>query len=373
MTFQDPTIIRGDILTVDDKPDNLRVLSKALAEQGHEVRAVLDGEMALSVVQTDPPDLILLDIRMPGMVGFEVCEKLKADQKTCHIPVIFLSALNDPTEKVKAFKAGGVDYITKPFQPEEVLARVNSQLTIDHLRRELVAQNQNLKRSNQELEEFSYSVSHDLKQPLHSILGLTKVLNIQYQKELDEKGLTLLAHLENAARFMNELIDKLLDYSQLSNRQAVFKPIDCNSVLAQVLINLQAAINRSNATITVGSLPTVMGDTVQLCELFQNLLSNAIKFRHPNVAPQITVLAKQEQDHWHFFIRDNGIGIDRDQFEHIFKVFQRGDTQQNYPGTGIGLATCQKVVDQLGGQIWVESTLGVGTTFHFTLPICNTD
>ncbi|MEM9091324.1 MAG: response regulator [Cyanobacteria bacterium P01_F01_bin.53] len=365
--------IKGDILIVDDTPENLRLLSSALNTQGYEVRAVLSGSMALSAAQTDPPDLILLDIKMPKMDGYEVCQRLKADGKTRDIPIIFLSALDDALDKVKAFNVGGVDYVTKPFQTAEVLARVKNQLTISFLRQKLLAQNEELLRSNQDLAEFSYVVSHDLKQPLQEILGFVSLLQIKYQETLDEVGEGWLNRIENAVEHMNELINDLLAYSRVGSQAKTLVPTDCNTILTQVLNDMQVVIEQHNATITYESLPTVIVNSVQLVELFQNLISNGIKFHRPEVTPQITIAAEQREQEWHFAVRDNGIGIHPKQFDRIFKVFQRVHSQKEYPGTGIGLSTCKKVVERHGGHIWVESTLGEGTAFYFTLPVSNQD
>ena len=306
---------------------------------------------------------------MPEMDGYEVCQQLKADVKTYDIPVIFLSALDDSLDKVKAFKVGGVDYVTKPFQTEEVLARVKNQLTISFLRQKLTAQNEELLRSNQDLEQFAYVVSHDLKQPLQGILGFTQIIKYKYEQNLDQVGVEQLNYLADTALHMNQLIEDLLAYSRVGSQRKALEPTDCNSVLTQVLTDMQAAIAQYGATITHDPLPTVMADEVQVVELFQNLINNAIKFHRQEEAPQVNISVEQSGHEWRFEVRDNGIGIDPAEFERIFKVFQRGQSQEEYPGTGIGLATCKKVVERHGGRIWVDSTLGVGTSFHFTLPV----
>jgi two-component system sensor histidine kinase/response regulator len=176
--------IRGNILLVDDTPDNLRLLSTMLTEQGYEVRSVINGAMALMGVQAEPPDLILLDINMPQMNGYEVCQQLKAGDRTREIPVIFISALEDVLDKVKAFAVGGVDYITKPFQVEEVLVRIENQLTICRLRKQLQEQNAQLQQQMLELqelnslkEEFLHAVSHDLRTPIMGTLLVLKNLH----------------------------------------------------------------------------------------------------------------------------------------------------------------------------------------------------
>lgn len=360
--------IKGDILIVDDTPANLRVLSATLSDRGYEVRCVNSGAMALTVARNAPPDLILLDIKMPEMDGYQVCQQLKSDPKTYEIPVIFLSALDDIADKVKAFTAGGVDYITKPFQTEEVLARVKNQLTISHLRQKLTAQNDELMRSNLELEQFASVVSHDLQQPLQVIVGFARMLEKKSQNWQSEDTKKFLGHILVSGTHMQELIRDLLAYSRVNTSDPAYEPVDCNEVLSQVLNNLQMANARSNAVVDYPPLPTVMANESQLEQVFQNLISNALKFQRPNTTPRVEISVTQE-DEWQFSFKDNGIGIKPEKFPSIFQMFKRLHKRQEYPGTGIGLAICQKVIDAHGGRIWVESEPGIGTVFHFTLPV----
>ncbi|MGF1516814.1 MAG: response regulator [Nodosilinea sp.] len=359
--------LREDILLVDDTPDNLRVLSAMLTSQGYEVRKALNGQRAIASVQSDPPDLILLDIRMPGMDGYAVCQQLKSDPKTCDVPVIFISALDDVLDKVKAFAVGGVDYVTKPFQEMEVLARIEHQLCIQRLKQQLLEHNQELARSNQELEQFAHVVSHDLQQPLQSITGFAKILLIKYQEQLDEPAMDYLNRIHGSGDRMQRLIHDLLSYSKAGRQAQEMQSVNLNLVLKQVLENLDSSIQHSQITVNCDSLPTVMGYEVQLIQLFQNLISNAIKFVAPGVVPQIQISAQLQADWWRLDIHDNGIGIDAQNLTKVFDMFQRTQSAKHYPGTGIGLATCKKIVKNHGGQLWATSQLGSGTTFHFTV------
>lgn len=358
---------RGDILIVDDTPDNLRVLSAMLTNQGFEVRKALSGQRAIASVQADPPDLILLDIKMPEMNGYEVCQHLKANSSTCEVPIIFISALDDALDKVRAFAVGGVDYVTKPFQEIEVLARIEHQLRIQRLQHQLIEQNEELARSNRELEQFAYVVSHDLQQPLQSVTGFVKLLLLKYEDTLDEFAFDYLNRIHDAGSRMQRLIQDLLAYSRVGRQHQEFQAVDCNLILKQVLDNLQMTIAEKQVKLTYDSLPTVMGNETQLIQLFQNLISNAIKFVQPDAVPQVKILVKLQEQQWLFGVQDNGIGIEPQNLERVFEIFQRTQSAKNYPGTGIGLATCKKIVESHGGQIWVESQLDVGTTFHFLL------
>jgi light-regulated signal transduction histidine kinase (bacteriophytochrome) len=360
---------KADILIVDDTPDNLRVLSAMLTNRGYEVRKALNGQRAIASVKSEPPDLILLDIKMPEMDGYEVCKQLKASPQTSEVPIIFISALDDALDKVKAFAAGGVDYVTKPFQEAEVMARIEHQIRIQRLQNQLIQQNEELLRSNRELEQFAYVVSHDLQQPLQSVTGFVKLLQIKYDSTLDEVAQDYLNRIHDTGSRMQRLIQDLLAYAQIGKQGDDLEDIDCNHILSQVLDNLREAIANKQAIITHDQLPQVKGDETQLIQLFQNLVSNGLKFIPVDTIPTIHISVTPQKHYWQIGVRDNGIGIQSEHLEKIFEIFQRIHSTQKYPGTGIGLATCKKIVERHYGQIWVESEFGVGTTFFFTLPM----
>ncbi|WOD40188.1 ATP-binding protein [Nodosilinea sp. E11] len=358
---------QGDILIVDDTPDNLRLLSAILSRNHLGVRKALTGQWAITAAQTAPPDLILLDIKMPEMSGYEVCERLKADPKTQAVPIIFISALDDAIDKVKAFAAGGADYITKPFQEAEVLARIAHQLELRRLQRQLVDQNEELMRSNRELEQFASIVSHDLQQPLQSIMGYAKLMGLAYPPIQQSPAQPYLDNILTASDRMQQMIQDWLTYAQAGQWVPAFTPVDGNMLLHQVKLNLKVALTDAQAELSYGHLPTVMGSDVQLLQLFQNLIGNALKFSRPGTVPQITVTAEAEAAGWRFGIHDNGIGIAPEHLGQIFEAFHRLHSAETYAGSGIGLATCQKIVELHGGRIWAESQLDQGSTFYFTL------
>lgn len=360
---------KREILVVDDTPDNLRLLSAILTQQNYEVRKALNSRRAIASVKADAPDLVLLDIKMPGMNGYEVCATLKADPVTQNIPIIFISALDDALDKVQAFSVGGVDYITKPFQEAEVLARIENQLYLCELQDQLKAQNQELARSNQELQQFAHIVSHDLQQPLQSMTGYTKIVALQYADQLDQRANEYLNNVLEAGDRMQRLIKDLLSYAQIRQEKENFAPVDLNGVLEQVTRNLDMALKESGTALRCPSLPTLPGNETQLVQLFQNIVSNAIKFSLPKSSPEIVLsFSSSDNKFWLFEIRDNGIGISPNQLEQIFEPFQRLHFGQQYPGTGIGLATCKKIVENHHGEIWAHSQGNVGTTICFKLP-----
>jgi len=624
------------ILIVDDQPNNLRFLNKILTQAGYKVQKAISGKLAISAAQANPPDLILLDIMMPDLTGYQVCKILKESEKTKEIPILFLSILDTSQDKVNGFNVGGADYITKPFQVEEILARIHHHLTLQKLQKQLKEQNNRLQqsqsllesvlnssidgvsvfeaqrnneqkitdfkwvlinqsaekmlfktfnelssttllqtfpshlknglfdayvsvietgqslitesfyqeptcpgcwlqiaavklndglavtfrditerkksemaikeseekfrtifeqaavgicqiaisgnflkanqrlcnlldysetellqktikeithpddiqadieythqiltgqrisysiekrflgknskiiwvnftvsiqqnstiindfiaivediserkiaqqqlqeslknqthyaeklaRSNAELEQFAYVASHDLQAPLGTIASFSQLLQRRYQDQLDNKANRLIENIVNGCIRMQTLIDDLLQYSRITTNQKPFELTDLNQVFQEACANLQLAINQNQAIINCSFLPTLAGERSQLIQLFQNLLGNAIKYRK-NQTPNIIINALPQENYWLFSIKDNGIGIDPKHSQRIFQIFQRLHTQQEYTGTGIGLAICKKIIEHHGGEIWVKSEPDQGSTFYFTLP-----
>jgi PAS domain S-box-containing protein len=225
-----------------------------------------------------------------------------------------------------------------------------------------------LKRSNADLEQFAYVASHDLQEPLRMVSSFTQLLAERYRGKLDKDADEFIGFAVDGSRRMQSLIADLLAYSRVGTR--ALQPLartDSKAALAEALAGLKATIRESGATVTHGRLPKVMADRTQLAQLFQNLIGNAVKFRR-KAAPRVHVSARKREDGWRFAVRDNGIGIARQYHERIFEIFQRLHTRKKYPGTGIGLAICKRIVERLGGRIWVESKPNKGSTFYFQLP-----
>lgn len=225
-----------------------------------------------------------------------------------------------------------------------------------------------LERSNHELEQFAYLASHDLQEPLRMVISFTQLLAQRYQGKLDNEADRIIGFAVDGAKRMEELIRDLLAYSRVTIKAKPFESVNCEEFLELSINNIQILIEETNTHIHKNPLPTLLADRSQLVQVFQNLLTNAIKYRSDK-PPEIEVGAEAQKDCWVFYVKDNGIGIDSRHFKRIFAIFQRLHTRQEYPGTGIGLAICQKIIDRHGGKIWVESELGQGTTFYFTIAI----
>lgn len=259
--------------------------------------------------------------------------------------------------------------VTERRQAEASLRQLHEELETKVQKRtaELKEANTNLLYSNRELEQFAYVASHDLQEPLRAVNSYAQLLARKYQGNLDAKADKYIGYIVEGATRMQQLINDLLEFSRVGTRGKELNLTACEAVLSQVLENLQVAMQENQARVTHDPLPTVMGDEIQLMQLLQNLISNAIKFRREE-PPCVHISAVSRENEWVFAVGDNGIGMESEYFDRIFTIFQRLHSRAEYPGTGIGLAVCKKIVERHGGRIWVESELGVGTTFYFTLP-----
>ncbi len=233
--------------------------------------------------------------------------------------------------------------------------------------RELKAKAEELARSNGELEQFAYIASHDLQEPLRAIAGACQFLARRYKDRLDDEAREFIGFAVDGAKRMQELISDLLDYSRVTSKARELVATSAEATVSSVTANLSLQIDEKAARVTHGPLPEVNADPSQLLQLLQNLVTNALKF-NDKAAPRVHVSSVLEGGLWHFTVQDNGIGIDPKYFDRLFVIFKRLHGRGEYPGTGLGLALCKKIVERHGGRIWVDSTPGEGSTFHFTLP-----
>jgi len=266
--------------------------------------------------------------------------------------------------------------ISERKKTEEALRESERRLRQSHERlevevrertRELVKANEELARSNADLKDFAHVVSHDLKGPLHTIEGFAKLLARRYKGRIDAKADEFIRYIIDGTIRMEDLIKDLLEYSQLGVKAERAALTDCSLIVEKVIGNLKAAIEENHAVLTHDAMPTIIADPSQMISLFQNLIDNAIKF-HGEERPRIHISAERKGEEWVFSVRDNGIGMNPEDSEKIFGMFQRLHSSPAYPGTGIGLATCRKIVESHGGKLWVDSEPGKGSTFYFTIP-----
>lgn len=268
-------------------------------------------------------------------------------------------------ERETALKKGNKtleEQITARIQAEDQLRVLN-----EELEQRVAERTRELKRSNEELEQFAYIASHDLQEPLRIVSSYVQLIETRYEGKLDEEADRFIDFAVDGVKRMQALIKALLAYSRVGARRLACEPISCEEIVNSTIADLRLAAEECGAVITHDSLPTVFGDGTQLAQLFQNLLANALKFRGEN-PPSIHISANRSGEEWIFSVKDNGIGIEPTYYARIFVIFQRLHSQREYPGTGIGLAVCKKIVDRHGGRIWVQSEAGKGATFFFTIP-----
>lgn len=389
------------ILIVDDNPTNLRVLLDSLERHGFDILVARDGESAIQRAIRVQPDMILLDIVMPGTDGFTTCLRLKEDERTSDIPVIFMTALASSDNKVKGFEVGAVDYITKPLQYDEVLARVTTHLRIRDLQRRLQAQNRLLQQKNaqlhseiaerarierrlhhvnQQLRESNISkdmlfsiIAHDLRAPFSALLGLSETV-IHYIDDYSKEDLRdnmLKIHASSEAVY--GLLENLLAWSRLQRGLLRYRPETIAlAALADDLRALFLSQAEHKAVTLTHDIPegvTVYADKSMLETILRNLLSNAIKFTGPGGS--VTVSAIPRESVVEIAVIDTGVGVSDEDIPRLFRV----DTQytqvgtQGEHGTGLGLNLCRELVEHHQGTIWVDSRQGHGSAFRFTLPI----
>ena len=420
----DPHFRQSRLLAIDDSSTYLEFLDGELQQDGYDLHKAASGELGLTRIDSEHFDCVLVDLMMPEMDGIEVCRQIDARRRGTDNPIgiLMLTAREGKEELSQALEAGADDFVSKSsdmaivrgrirallrrrFYQEEN-QRIHGELKQKELEAEL-AQIQRqaaearaeladelaqtaaeLKRSNDELQQFAHIVSHDLNEPLRSVSGLSKILQKRLGEKLEGREQELFQHIIEGAARMKALLDDLLELSRVGTRGKAFEPVNCSELVAEVLADLSVAVQESGAVVTHDELPTVTADPTQLRQLLQNLIANATKFRGEK-SPRVHLSANRLQttDHrpgaedgeaeseggslrsecWEFRVRDNGIGIDGQDFDRVFTLFQRLHTRDAYPGTGLGLALCKRIVERHGGRIWIESEPGEGSTFHFTL------
>lgn len=353
------------VLVVEDEPADVELMLRVLETAGFDAHADVTqtAEGFTGLVRKDSYDVILADYKLPAWNGMESLEVLRQERQ--EVPVILVSGSLGELTAVECIKRGAADYVLK-HHLERLPDAVRRALREKRLREENKKSQEELARSNQDLEQFAYVASHDLQEPLRMVATYTQLLAERYRGQLDDNADKYIHYAVDGALRMQTLVQDLLTFSRVGRQGFDPQDTDCNVVVEMAVKNLRTAIDECGAQIMWDHLPVVVADGLQLQQVFQNLLGNAIKFRG-SAPPAIHISATKKEGDWVFSIADNGIGIAPEHAEIIFAIFKRLHTRAEYPGSGIGLAICKKIIERQGGKIWVESQPGQGATFKFTL------
>ena len=375
------------ILLVDDHPADLSIWVESLSEAGYEVHVAQDEEGAIAQISHTQPDLILLNVMMSGKDSFEICRRLKAVPDTQATPVIFITALSDEFDKVKGFQAGAVDFITQPFEIEELLMRIRTHLTIRKLQNQLQTQTEQLhaeicdrQKAQEAVQVFLHAVSHDLRNPVIGGLMVLKTL----QQEADAQGgyttvsRSILQRMIQSHDRQLALINSLLEThtNEMSEITLERQAVDLFTLVTQLAIEWNPMVEQDKSELNnqvSSDLPLVSADFNQLWRVYENLLANALKHNPPGITLTLTAEIEQVPQSSSSMIRctvqDNGVGIPLEQFDSIFELYKRGAQARRTVGSGLGLYICRQIIMAHGGQIGLTSHPGTGSTFWFTLPL----
>jgi signal transduction histidine kinase len=407
------------ILIVDDHPTNRQFLVTLLGYSGHGLLEAGDGAEGLALLRAERPDLVITDILMPTVDGYELARQVRAAPELAHTQIIFYTATYLEVEARELAHACGVHYLlTKPTEPQEILDVVaaalegkppapavhDKEFDREHLRlltsklaekvdeledvnaalrraerrtkqlnaeleRRVAERTAQLELANKEMESFAYSVSHDLRAPLRAIFGFSEILATDYREQLDENGRHLIERIQAASRRMGQLIEDLLDLSRISRGELHYRRVNLSDLAQQVVSDLQQRQPERPVDVSIAEDCIVHGDSRLLQLVLENLLDNAWKFTSQASNAQVefgcATLPSEEQV---YYVQDNGVGFSMSYSSKLFRPFQRLHTEQEFPGTGIGLATVQRIIHRHGGRIWAEAAVGRGATFFFTIP-----
>ncbi|HEY9652234.1 MAG TPA: hybrid sensor histidine kinase/response regulator [Coleofasciculaceae cyanobacterium] len=385
------------VLIVDDNPNNLGILFDYLTNSELKVFVALDGESAIAQIEDSQPDLILLDVMMPGIDGFETCHRLKANSSTQDIPVIFMTALSETIDKVKGFRAGAVDYITKPIQQEEVLSRIKIHLTLQDLKKQLQEKNETLLRLNQNLEKLvetrtrqlieqeksaiigrlTQGIVHNIKTPIQTIFFYKNIVENKSSKLSKPDLLAYFKKMGKAAQQINQLLDNLM-YKSRMDRAIETTPVNLNEILQKELefwdANFQFKYKVDKNYDFDENLPLIHLIHSDISQIFDNLISNALDAMWNRQEQNLTIVTRQDSERVYIDFIDNGCGISPKKLSKIFDPFYTSKPakgQEKKPGeptgTGLGLYTCAEIVKSLGGEILVKSEINRGSTFTVAL------
>ncbi|HTJ53061.1 MAG TPA: response regulator [Cyclobacteriaceae bacterium] len=378
------------ILIIDDKRENIFAMEKLLERPERNFLSATNGTDGLKLALSKNIDLIILDVQMPEMDGFEVAQILKSNKRTKDVPIIFASAEKKERNSImKGFEEGAVDYLSKPLDPELTKAKVSVLLKIQMQKKELIEKNNALEKAevqikqlntdlqinlgqleyiNKELESFSYSVSHDLRAPLRAIIGYSKMIEEDFGEIVGADGKRLVSVVQSNANKMNKLIDGLLQFSKSGKMEVSKSEIDMDGLVQHVIHDICDSTQHP-VKITVNQLYPAKADNMLITQVWMNLISNAIKYSSAKENPQIEIGSTKDDHSLIFFVKDNGAGFSMDYADKLFGVFQRLHSAEEFEGTGVGLAIVQRIINRHGGRVWAEAQVNKGATFYFSLPV----
>lgn len=370
------------ILLIEDEETHAELVHRAFEENGSKwdiqhVGSIKEALKWLEENKSKPPSLIIADYRLPDGTGLDIAKGAKSPEEV-DIPLIVLTAYGTEQLAVRSLKSGAMDYIAKsdkwwqnlPWTVERVMREWNSIMERRRAEKKLKQYVKELERANRDLEDFTSTVSHDLKTPLRYIQSYISLFIEDYADVLDETGRGYLERIKEAAERMNTLIEDLLKLSRVGRKFTKVEMVDMNKLLEEIKTELSVQIKEKGGEVVIGKLPTISTQRVWLKELFTNLIANGLKFNRSD-KPKVEVNCEKREKDYLFRVRDNGIGIEEKYLQNIFKLFEKLHSQSEYEGTGAGLAICKKIVEELGGNIWVESEPGKGSTFFFTISKSN--
>ena len=363
---------QSTVMVVDDNPTNLSLLLHYLNSSGYRTLIAQDGVGAIEQAEYALPDIILLDIMMPGIDGIETCKRLKKNPITSEIPVIFITALSDINDKIRGLKAGAVDYITKPFKQEEVLLRVNTHLTIQKQKKELSLLNQKLMESNATKDKFFSIIAHDMRGTFTPLLGYANLLVKTSQLEKNEKLYKYSIRLSKTLDYSYQLLQNLLDWSRIQRGLIEFKPEQFD-MFKLVENNIQlhsenARLKQIELLHSIQPNTLIVADKNMIDTVLRNLMNNAIKFTYSG--GDVSISSQIEPNQLIITVKDTGIGIPSNIQSQLFRIENksRGTGTSGEQGTGLGLILCKELIEKHHGKLWLESIENKGTQFHFSLP-----
>ena len=380
-----------NILMVDDEPANLEALEAILEPLGQTLYRANSGIEALRAVLDRDYAVILLDVQMPDLSGIETAALIRERERSSNTPIIFLTGVVKTSEMIfKGYSAGAVDYLMKPVVSgilrakvevfvdlalarlklqNEVNERARIAAEITKLNMALEQRNEDLIAANEDLEAFGHSVSHDLRMPLRHIHAYISMLETTATTKLDKEEVRQMGVIRDAARRMSQLIDDLLAFSRIGRAELKVSRIDCEALVQQVITDMPTDLTDRHIVWTIESLPSISGDVNLMRQVWANLLANAVKYTRPRAQANITISAVTQDDEVIFSVADNGVGFDPAYADRLFGVFQRLHSEQQFEGTGVGLANVRRIIQRHAGRTWADSKPNDGATFYFSLPL----